>query len=150
MLSAPAPSRRWVRWWFRAAAIYGTLALLASLAAPGAATLTGLAFTLTALLLYSAARTAHLQAPAGPDTLVLTVVGHMWWWEVRYRDPRTGLPLPKVTRSPASVPVKVVRTLSTRTVYDVVAPDHRRTGLPSTVATPVGASMTRSLPCQPR
>ncbi len=47
MLSAPAPS--WVRWWFRAAAIYGTLALLASLAAPGAATLTGLAFTLTAL-----------------------------------------------------------------------------------------------------
>ncbi|SEL96517.1 hypothetical protein SAMN05216382_3000 [Sphingomonas palmae] len=49
MLSARAPSRRWVRWWFRAAAIYGTAALVASLAAPGAATLTGLAFTLTAL-----------------------------------------------------------------------------------------------------
>lgn len=47
MLSTPAPT--WVRWWFRAAAIYGTLALLASLAAPGAATLPGLAFTFTAL-----------------------------------------------------------------------------------------------------
>jgi hypothetical protein len=40
-----------VRWWFRGAAIYGTLALLASLAAlgPGPVTLPGLAFTLTAL-----------------------------------------------------------------------------------------------------
>lgn len=49
MLSAPGPAPRWVRWWFRAAAIYGTVALLASLAAPGATTLPALAFALTAL-----------------------------------------------------------------------------------------------------
>ena len=52
MLSAPAPSPRWVRWWFRSAAIYGTIALLASLAGPPpapAALLPQLAFTLTAL-----------------------------------------------------------------------------------------------------
>ena len=47
MLSAPAP--RWSRWWFRGAAIYGTVALLASLAAPGATSLPQLAFALTAL-----------------------------------------------------------------------------------------------------
>ena len=45
MLSAP----RWIGWWFRGAAIYGTLALVASLAAPGAIVLPQLAFTLTAL-----------------------------------------------------------------------------------------------------
>jgi hypothetical protein len=47
VLSDPAP--RWVSWWFRGAAIYGTVALLASLAAPGAIVLPQLAFTLTAL-----------------------------------------------------------------------------------------------------
>jgi len=46
-LSDPAP--RWVSWWFRGAAIHGTVALLASLAAPGAIVLPQLAFTLTAL-----------------------------------------------------------------------------------------------------
>ncbi|WP_019517465.1 hypothetical protein [Sphingomonas sp. Mn802worker] len=49
MLSAPASSPRWVRWWFRGAAIYGTTALLASFAAPEVTTLPQLAFTLTAL-----------------------------------------------------------------------------------------------------
>ncbi len=44
MLSAP----RLVDWWFRGAAIYGTIALLASLATAPAA-LPGLAFALTAL-----------------------------------------------------------------------------------------------------
>ncbi|WP_375271979.1 hypothetical protein [Sphingomonas sp.] len=47
MLSAPDP--RWPRWWFRGAAIYGTVALVASLAAPGAVSLPQLAFALTAL-----------------------------------------------------------------------------------------------------
>jgi len=47
VLSALAP--RWPRWWFRGAAIYGAVALLASLAAPGATLLPQLAFTLTAL-----------------------------------------------------------------------------------------------------
>lgn len=45
MLSAP----RWVGWWFRGAAIYATMALVASLAAPGSLALSQLAFTLTAL-----------------------------------------------------------------------------------------------------
>jgi cytochrome c oxidase subunit II len=25
-----------------------------------------------------------------PGALVVTVTGHMWWWDVRYRDPATG------------------------------------------------------------
>ncbi len=45
MLSAP----RWVGWWFRGAATYATVALVASLAAPGPLILPQLAFTLTAL-----------------------------------------------------------------------------------------------------
>jgi hypothetical protein len=49
MLDAHRTAPRWVRWWFRVAAIYGTAALLASLAAPGATVLSQLAFTLTAL-----------------------------------------------------------------------------------------------------
>ena len=40
---------RWVRWWFRVAAIYGALALVASLAVTGPVILPQLAFTLTAL-----------------------------------------------------------------------------------------------------
>lgn len=49
MLSARDTAPRWVGWWFRGAAIYGAVALLASLAAPGAIVLPQLAFTLTAL-----------------------------------------------------------------------------------------------------
>lgn len=41
----------WIRWWFRAAAVYGIVALLASLATQlrGTPTLDGIAFALTAL-----------------------------------------------------------------------------------------------------
>lgn len=52
MLSDRASSPAWVGWWFRVAAIYGTVALLASLAGPPpapAALLPQLAFTFTAL-----------------------------------------------------------------------------------------------------
>lgn len=49
MLSARDIAPRWVGWWFRGAAIYGAVALVASLAAPGAIVLPQLAFTLTAL-----------------------------------------------------------------------------------------------------
>ncbi|HSW24637.1 MAG TPA: c-type cytochrome [Burkholderiaceae bacterium] len=44
---------------------------------------------LSALLVYTVARTAVLTAAAGSE-LVITVVAHPWWWEVRYRDPAGG------------------------------------------------------------
>jgi len=44
---------------------------------------------LTALLLYATTRTAMLdRSPVNP--LVVGVTGHMWWWEIRYRDPASG------------------------------------------------------------
>ena len=48
------------------------------------------AVVLSALLVYAFAGTARLGRPAPPDAMVVSVVGHMWWWEVRYRDPVDG------------------------------------------------------------
>ncbi len=45
---------------------------------------------LTALLIYSTVRTAELDAQRSEDALVIGVVGKMWWWELRYRDPASG------------------------------------------------------------
>lgn len=45
---------------------------------------------LTPLLGWSVARTAQLAAPAPAEAMVVTVVGRMWWWELRYRDPASG------------------------------------------------------------
>ncbi len=45
---------------------------------------------LTALLVYSNWRTAGLDRPFAETPLVIGVTGHMWWWDVRYREPVTG------------------------------------------------------------
>jgi cytochrome c oxidase subunit 2 len=45
---------------------------------------------LSALLAYSVARTAGLERPDGRRPWVVSVVGHLWWWELRYHDPATG------------------------------------------------------------
>lgn len=53
----------------------------------------GLAFpmvVLTALLLYSTARTAGLEAGVAHPGLVVSITGRLWWWELRYRDPASG------------------------------------------------------------
>jgi cytochrome c oxidase subunit 2 len=53
----------------------------------------GIAFpvvVLSALLWYGIARTAGLEKPLADPPLVVSVTGHLWWWEVRYRDPGGG------------------------------------------------------------
>ncbi|HYE39924.1 MAG TPA: cytochrome c oxidase subunit II [Ramlibacter sp.] len=42
-----------------------------------------------------------------PDALVVGVTGHMWWWDVRYRDPATGATIRTANeiRIPAGRPV---------------------------------------------
>ena len=48
------------------------------------------AVVLSALLGWSLALGARLAEPAPPGAMVVSVTGHMWWWEVRYRDPAGG------------------------------------------------------------
>lgn len=50
----------------------------------------GLAFPLTVLALlyaYGAARSVALLKPADDGALLVTIVAHSWWWELRYRAP---------------------------------------------------------------
>ena len=46
---------------------------------------------LSALLAYSAWRTSALTPPRDAGEPVISVTGHLWWWEVRYRDPARGI-----------------------------------------------------------
>jgi cytochrome c oxidase subunit 2 len=53
----------------------------------------GVAFpvvVLTALLAWSTWHSGKLSAQTSQQALHISVVGNMWWWEVRYRDPRSG------------------------------------------------------------
>lgn len=45
---------------------------------------------LSALLAYAIAGSARLAQRAAADAIVVSITGHMWWWEVRYRDPASG------------------------------------------------------------
>lgn len=45
---------------------------------------------LIALGMWSSRHTPDWMAQAPPGALVVSVTGHLWWWEVRYRDPATG------------------------------------------------------------
>ncbi|WP_280153789.1 c-type cytochrome [Piscinibacter sp. XHJ-5] len=45
---------------------------------------------LSALLLYSTWRTRGLDEAPVDAPLVIAVTGHLWWWEVHYRDPVSG------------------------------------------------------------
>jgi cytochrome c oxidase subunit 2 len=53
----------------------------------------GVAFpvvVLTALLAWSTARTPGWMERPPPGALVVGITAHMWWWEMRYRDPASG------------------------------------------------------------
>lgn len=45
---------------------------------------------LTALLAWSMARTPGWMERPPPGALIVGITAHMWWWEVRYRDPASG------------------------------------------------------------
>lgn len=71
----------------------------------------GLAFPvvlLTALLVYATLRTQALDRPP-LQPLVIGITGHMWWWEVRYRDPASGrdVRLANQLHLPAGRPVQL-------------------------------------------
>jgi cytochrome c oxidase subunit 2 len=72
----------------------------------------GIAFpvvVLSALLLYSTLRVAGLERTLADPPLVVTVVGRLWWWEVRYRDPAGGgeVVLANELRLPAGRPAQI-------------------------------------------
>ena len=46
---------------------------------------------LTALLVYTVARTRELTPPRAPQEPVISVTAHFWWWKVHYRDPARGI-----------------------------------------------------------
>ena len=48
------------------------------------------AVVLLALLVWSTARTPGWLAQPPPGALIVGITAHMWWWEVRYRDPVSG------------------------------------------------------------
>ena len=45
---------------------------------------------LAALFVWSVPMSPKWKPAPPPDALVVGVTGHMWWWDVRYRDPATG------------------------------------------------------------
>lgn len=64
---------------------------------------------LAALLGYTVARTAGLEEPGRAAPLVVTVIGRLWWWELRYHDPRSGrwITTANELRLPAGRPVQI-------------------------------------------
>ncbi len=62
---------------------------------------------LTALLAWSTARTPAWPARPPPGALMVGITAHMWWWEVRYRDPASGqeITLANELHVPAGQPV---------------------------------------------
>ena len=58
---------------------------------------------LTPLYVYSLTISAKLRTPA--DALTIRVVGHMWWWEVRYPD--SGIVTANEIHIPAGTPVRL-------------------------------------------
>lgn len=48
------------------------------------------ALVLTALFVWVLPRMPAWKPVPPSDALIVTVNAHMWWWEVRYRDPATG------------------------------------------------------------
>lgn len=56
------------------------------------------------------------QPPAGKDPLLIEVVGHQWWWEVRYPDPLAQNHFSTANELHVPVGRPVVMTLSSRDV----------------------------------
>jgi len=69
---------------------------------------------LSALLAYATVRSAQLTATQKVDGLLISVTAKMWWWEVRYRDPRTArdIVLANEIRLPVGRPVMLGLTTS--------------------------------------
>lgn len=63
---------------------------------------------LSALMAYTLVRTEGLERPPS-DPLVVGVTGHLWWWEVRYRDPSGThwVAVANELRLPAGRPVQI-------------------------------------------
>lgn len=76
----------------------------------------GLAFpavVLALLFAYSAARSVALLKPAPDDAMLVTIVAHGWWWEVRYRGPDgTDVVSANEVRLPVGRPVRFALTAS--------------------------------------
>lgn len=76
----------------------------------------GLAFPLAVLALlfaYGSQRSLALLAPAADDALLVTIVAHSWWWELRYRGP-DGVVVVSANelRLPVGRPVRLALTAS--------------------------------------
>ncbi|MET0320993.1 MAG: c-type cytochrome [Duganella sp.] len=62
---------------------------------------------LSALLVFGTWRTAQLTQPSSQHAIKIAVIGHMWWWEVRYTRPDGGedIVLANEIRVPVGQPV---------------------------------------------
>ena len=68
---------------------------------------------LSVLMGYTAVRSAQLTRVAPVDALVISVVGKMWWWEVRYRTPDgTDVVLANEIHIPVNRPVVIGQSSS--------------------------------------
>lgn len=77
----------------------------------------GIAFpvvVLSALLAWSTWRSGQMVAQSSSQSLVISVTGKMWWWEVRYHDPATGREIVSANeiRIPTGRPVYLALTSS--------------------------------------
>jgi cytochrome c oxidase subunit 2 len=62
---------------------------------------------LSALLVFGTWRSAQLSRPTSQHAIKISVIAHMWWWEVRYNDPAGGqdIVLANEIRVPLGQPV---------------------------------------------
>ncbi len=70
--------------------------------------------TLSVLLVFAFRLSRDLNPEVGPDALRIEVIGHMWWWEVRYLDDQGGPPVVSANeiRIPAGRDVEFILTAS--------------------------------------
>ena len=80
------------------------------------------AIVLSVLMGYTAVRSAQLTRAAPADALVVSVIGKMWWWEVRYRLPDgTDVVLANEIHIPVNRPV-VIGLSSTDVIHSFWVP----------------------------
>ena len=62
---------------------------------------------LSALLVFGTWRTVQLSQPSSQHAVKIAVIGHMWWWEIRYSHPdgREDIVLANEIRLPVGQPV---------------------------------------------
>ena len=67
------------------------------------------ALVVVPLLVYGIARAPHAGSNATEDALVVTVIGRMWWWEIRYVEPGSGrtIRVANELRVPVGRPVRL-------------------------------------------